>query len=114
MQKPLLEVKGLRTEFRLAQGTVHAVNGVSFKVNEGEVLGIVGESGCGKSVTALSIMRLIEHPGYIVGGEILLNDDDQHGMDIAKKSLGEMVNIRGVKMSMIFQDPMTSLNPVLN
>ena len=113
MQKPLLEVKGLRTEFRLAQATVHAVNGVSFTVNEGEVLGIVGESGCGKSVTALSIMRLIEQPGYIVGGEILLHDGDQI-IDIAKKSMGEMVNIRGVKMSMIFQDPMTSLNPVIN
>ncbi len=113
MNKPLLEVKNLKTEFRLAQGTVHAVNGVSFTVNEGEVLGIVGESGCGKSVTALSIMRLIEHPGYIVGGEILLHDGDQT-IDIAKKSMGDMINIRGVKMSMIFQDPMTSLNPVLN
>ncbi len=113
MNKPLLEVKDLKTEFRLAQGTVHAVNGVSFTVNEGEVLGIVGESGCGKSVTALSIMRLIEPPGYIIGGEILLHDGD-HTIDIAKKSMGEMIHIRGVKMSMIFQDPMTSLNPVLN
>jgi oligopeptide transport system ATP-binding protein len=113
MQKPLLEVKGLKTEFQLAQGTVHAVNGISFTVDEGEVLGIVGESGCGKSVTALSIMRLIEKPGYIVGGEILLHDGDKT-IDIARKSMGEMVNIRGVKMSMIFQDPMTSLNPVLN
>jgi oligopeptide transport system ATP-binding protein len=113
MKKPLIEVKGLKTEFRLAQATVHAVNGISFTVNEGEVLGIVGESGCGKSVTALSIMRLIEHPGYIVGGEILLHDGD-HSIDIARKSMGEMVNIRGVMMSMIFQDPMTSLNPVLN
>lgn len=113
MEKPLLEVEGLKTEFRLAQGTVHAVNGVSFTVNEGEVLGIVGESGCGKSVTALSIMRLIEQPGYIVGGKILLHDDKQT-IDIAKKSMGDMINIRGVKMSMIFQDPMTSLNPVLN
>ncbi|MGE5221901.1 MAG: ABC transporter ATP-binding protein [Omnitrophica WOR_2 bacterium] len=113
MKKPLLEVKGLKTEFRLAEATVHAVNEVSFTVNEGEVLGIVGESGCGKSVTALSIMRLIEHPGYIVGGQILLHDGDQT-IDIARKSMGEMVNIRGVKLSMIFQDPMTSLNPVLN
>jgi oligopeptide/dipeptide ABC transporter ATP-binding protein len=113
MIKPLLEVKGLKTEFRLAQGTVHAVNEVTFTVNEGEVLGIVGESGCGKSVTALSIMRLIEHPGYIVGGQILLHDGD-NTIDITKKSQGDMVNIRGVKMSMIFQDPMTSLNPVLN
>ncbi len=112
MKKPLLEVKDLKTEFRLAQATVHAVNGVSFTVHEGEVLGIVGESGCGKSVTALSIMRLIEQPGYIVGGEILLHDGDQT-IDVATKSMGEMGNIRGVKMSMIFQDPMTSLNPVL-
>ena len=113
MNKPLLEVKGLKTEFRLAQGTVHAVNGVSFTIEESEVLGIVGESGCGKSVSALSIMRLIEHPGYIVGGEVLLHDGDKT-TDLTKLSQGAMQNIRGVKISMIFQDPMTSLNPVLN
>ena len=113
MKNTLLEVKGLKTEFRLAQATVHAVNGVSFTLDEGDVLGIVGESGCGKSVTALSIMRLIDVPGFIVGGEILLHDGEQT-IDIVKKSQTDMVNIRGVKMSMIFQDPMTSLNPVLN
>jgi oligopeptide transport system ATP-binding protein len=113
MNNTLLEVKGLKTEFRLAQATVHAVNGVSFTLNEGDVLGIVGESGCGKSVTALSIMRLIDFPGVIVGGEILLHDGD-HTTDIVKQSQTDMINIRGVKMSMIFQDPMTSLNPVLN
>jgi oligopeptide transport system ATP-binding protein len=112
MKKPLLEVKGLRTEFRLAQGTVHAVNGVSFTVGEGEVLGIVGESGCGKSVTALSIMRLIEYPGFIVGGEVLLHDGDKT-TDVVKVPMGEMKDVRGMKMSMIFQDPMTSLNPVM-
>ena len=113
MDKLLLEVKDLQTEFRLAQGTVHAVNGVSFTVTEGEVLGIVGESGCGKSVTALSIMRLIEHPGYIIGGEVLLHLKDEI-IDVVKVHPNDMQNIRGVQMSMIFQDPMTSLNPVLN
>ena len=77
------------------------------------MLGIVGESGCGKSVTALSIMRLVEAPGYIVGGEILMHDDDRT-VDLVKVSQRSMKDVRGVKISMIFQDPMTSLNPVLN
>ena len=113
MSVPLLEVKGLKTEFRLNQGTVHAVNGITFTINQGEVLGIVGESGSGKSVTALSIMRLIETPGYIVAGELLLKDNS-HSTDLLTLSNGQMEKIRGNKISMIFQDPMTSLNPVLS
>ena len=113
MNDPLLEVKGLTTEFRLSQGTVHAVNGISFTINEGEVLGIVGESGSGKSVTALSIMRLIDIPGYIVAGELLLHDNAK-ATDLLTLNNGQMEKIRGNKISMIFQDPMTSLNPVLS
>ncbi|HUS16368.1 MAG TPA: ABC transporter ATP-binding protein, partial [Chloroflexia bacterium] len=110
--KPLLDVVDLKTEFRLARGTVHAVNGVSFSLAEGEVLGIVGESGSGKSVTALSVMRLIEKPGRIVRGELLFHDDDKT-TDLMKLSSTELERVRGNKISMIFQDPMTSLNPVL-
>jgi oligopeptide transport system ATP-binding protein len=112
MKKTLLEVNNLVTEFKLSQNTVHAVNGVSFTVHEGEVLGIVGESGCGKSVTSLSIMRLIDLPGRISGGEVLLHDGDAV-TDLVKLSYEQMQNVRGNKISMIFQDPMTSLNPVL-
>ena len=112
MNRPLIEVKGLKTEFRLSQGVVHAVNDVSFTINEGEVLGIVGESGSGKSVTALSIMRLIEAPGCIVGGQVLLHDAKKT-VDLMALSPGEMEHIRGNKNSKILQDPMTSLNPVL-
>src|SRR5690348_5474049 len=112
MNKPLLEVKDLKTEFHLARGVVHAVNGVTFDLAQGEVLGIVGESGSGKSVTALSILRLIDAPGHIVAGHILLNDDDST-LDLMKLSSEQLEHIRGNKISMIFQDPMTSLNPVL-
>lgn len=112
MKKTLLEVKDLRTEFRLSQRTVHAVNGVSFTIHQGDVLGIVGESGCGKSVTALSIMRLIEAPGRITGGQVILHDDSTI-TDLLKLPTPALENVRGVKISMIFQDPMTSLNPVL-
>jgi oligopeptide transport system ATP-binding protein len=112
MTPSLLEVKNLRTEFKLSQGTVRAVSGVSFSLGEGEVLGIVGESGCGKTVTALSIMRLIESPGRITDGEVWLYDNKQ-GVNLLELPPGEMGNIRGNKISMIFQDPMTSLNPVL-
>jgi oligopeptide/dipeptide ABC transporter ATP-binding protein len=108
----LLEVKGLKTEFKLSQGIVHAVNGASFTLHEGEVLGIVGESGCGKSVTALSIMRLIEIPGRIKAGEVLFHSKNET-VDLLKLSNGQMRRVRGNKISMIFQDPMTSLNPVL-
>jgi oligopeptide/dipeptide ABC transporter ATP-binding protein len=112
MDNLLLEVNGLKTEFILSQGPVHAVNGISFKIHEGEVLGIVGESGCGKSVTALSIMRLIEAPGRIVEGQVLLHENDKT-TDLLGIPIKEMEHIRGNKISMIFQDPMTSLNPVL-
>jgi oligopeptide transport system ATP-binding protein len=103
-----LEVKDLRTHFFTRWGTVKAVDGVTFSLNEGETLGIVGESGCGKSMTCLSLMRLVPEPaGRIVGGQILLR-----GEDLLKKSEKEMRRIRGGKLSMILQDPMTSLNPV--
>ena len=106
---PLLEVKGLRTQFFTQDGVVNAVNGVSFYVEEGETLGIVGESGCGKSVSVLSVMRLIpQPPGKIVDGEVLFD-----GRDLLKVSEDEIRHVRGNKIAMIFQDPMTSLNPVL-
>jgi peptide/nickel transport system ATP-binding protein len=104
---PLLEVKGLRTHFFTQDGTVKAVDGVTFEIGHGQTLGVVGESGCGKSITSLSVMRLIERPGRIVDGEIALNGDD-----LLKASDEEMRDIRGDQVSMIFQEPMTSLNPV--
>ena len=105
----LLDVRDLRTHFRVMDGVVPAVDGVSFQVRRGETLGVVGESGCGKSVTALTIMRLIETPpGEIVGGEIWFD-----GRDILQLSQDEMLDVRGAEMAMIFQEPMTSLNPVL-
>ncbi|MBI3287000.1 MAG: ABC transporter ATP-binding protein [Chloroflexi bacterium] len=105
----LLDVRDLRTEFRTEEGVVRAVNGVSFQVQEGETLGIVGESGCGKTVSMLSVMRLVPQPaGRIVGGQVLFG-----GRDLLKISEEEMRQIRGNKIAMIFQDPMTSLNPVL-
>jgi peptide/nickel transport system ATP-binding protein len=104
---PLLEVKGLTTDFVMKKGTVHAVIDVSFSVRPGEVLAIVGESGSGKSVTSLSVMRLLQHPGRIVSGEILYK-----GQDLLALSTREMRDVRGNHISMIFQEPMTSLNPV--
>jgi oligopeptide transport system ATP-binding protein len=104
---PLLEVHDLKTQFFTPEGVVKAVDGVSFELNAGETLGIVGESGCGKSVTALSVMRLIPPPGRIVGGRVLYD-----GHDLTKLSESEMQGIRGESIAMIFQDPMTSLNPV--
>jgi oligopeptide/dipeptide ABC transporter ATP-binding protein len=112
MNNLLFEVKDLKTQFKLAKGTVYAVNGVSFMVNEGQVLGIVGESGCGKSVTALSIMRLIENPGEVVNGQVLLHNKSGEIIDLLKLQENEMGHVRGNDISMIFQDPMTSLNPV--
>ena len=106
MTAPLLEVQDLRTVFTTNEGVVKAVDGVSFELMPGETLGIVGESGCGKSVTALSIMRL-QRPGKIVGGKVIFK-----GQDLTKVSEYEMREIRGKEMAMIFQDPMTSLNPV--
>ncbi|HSL43434.1 MAG TPA: ABC transporter ATP-binding protein, partial [Anaerolineales bacterium] len=105
--KPLLEVKGLKTYFYTEDGVVRAVDGVSFEVYPGEVLGLVGESGCGKSVTSLSIMRLISKPGRIDEGEILLD-----GEDLLKLPEEEMIKVRGNRISMIFQQPQTALNPV--
>jgi oligopeptide transport system ATP-binding protein len=104
---PLLEVHDLKTQFFTPEGVVKAVDGVSLELNAGETLGIVGESGCGKSVTALSVMRLIPPPGRIVGGRVLYD-----GHDLTKLSESEMQGIRGESIAMIFQDPMTSLNPV--
>ncbi len=105
----LLKVENLKTHFRLGKETIRAVHGVSFEIAEGEVLGIVGESGSGKSVTSLSIMRLIESPGEIVGGSAIFDEE----IDLLKLSGKQLENILGNKISMIFQDPMTSLNPVL-
>jgi oligopeptide transport system ATP-binding protein len=106
---PLLEVRNLQTHFHTQDGVVKAVDGVSLAVDRGETLGIVGESGCGKSVTSLSIMRLIPSPpGKIAGGQILFD-----GEDLLQQSEERMRHIRGNRIAMIFQDPMTSLNPVL-
>ena len=105
--KPLLEVIGLKTYFYTEDGVVRAVDGVNFEVYPGEVLGLVGESGCGKSVTSLSIMRLISKPGRIDEGEILLN-----GENLLNLPEDEMIKVRGNRISMIFQQPQTALNPV--
>jgi oligopeptide/dipeptide ABC transporter ATP-binding protein len=105
--QPLLEIKNLKTYFYTEDGTVRAVDGVDIEVYPGEVLGIVGESGCGKSVTSLSVMRLIGQPGKIIEGEILFE-----GKDLLKLSDIEMMSVRGNRISMIFQQPQTSLNPV--
>ena len=105
----LLDVKDLTTRFHTDDGVVYAVSGVSYTLDEGETLGVVGESGCGKSVHALSIMRLIPMPpGKIEKGEVIFR-----GRDLLKLSNDEMRRVRGAQIAMIFQDPMTSLNPVL-
>ena len=104
----LLELEGLQTEIRLRRATVHALDGVSLTVDAGECLGIVGESGCGKTMTALSIMRLLPPGGHIVGGKIMLD-----GKEISALSDADMRHVRGNEIGMIFQDPMTSLNPTM-
>jgi oligopeptide transport system ATP-binding protein len=105
----LLEVKDLKTQFQTREGLVYAVNGITYELEEGETLGIVGESGCGKSVSVLSLMRLIpEPPGKIAGGQALFQ-----GQDLLKMSTDEIRRVRGAQIAMVFQDPMTSLNPVL-
>jgi oligopeptide transport system ATP-binding protein len=105
----LLDVRELETQFRTPDGVVHAVNGVSFAVREGETLGVVGESGCGKSVTMLSVLGLIPSPpGKVTAGKAIFN-----GHDLLQMSKEEIRHVRGAQISMIFQDPMTSLNPVL-
>ena len=108
MAEKLLEVKNLRTEFKRDKTWVTAVNNVSFSIQPGEILGLVGESGCGKSVTSLSIMKLLARNSKISNGEILLN-----GKDLLKEDKKGMRKIRGREVAMIFQEPMTSLNPVL-
>jgi oligopeptide transport system ATP-binding protein len=105
----LLNVQGLETQFHTREGTIHAVNGVSFTLKEGETLGIVGESGCGKSVTVLSMLRLIPSPpGKVSAGSAIFQ-----GKDLLKMTDDEIRNVRGSQISMVFQDPMTSFNPVL-
>ncbi|MCZ6501773.1 MAG: ABC transporter ATP-binding protein [Gammaproteobacteria bacterium] len=105
---PLLEISNLTTEFDTDEGRVRAVDQISFSANAGETLGIVGESGCGKSVTALSIMRLLPQPmGQIVGGSVLFQ-----GRDLTKLPLSEMEKVRGNEIGMVFQEPMSALNPV--
>ncbi|MEP7105400.1 MAG: ABC transporter ATP-binding protein [Chloroflexota bacterium] len=107
MTEHLLEVHDLQAVFPTKHGTVKAVDGVSFHLDRGETLGIVGESGSGKSVTVQSVMRLLQHPGRIAGGQVLYK-----GRDLVKVSASEMQEIRGEEIAMIFQDPMTSMNPV--
>jgi oligopeptide/dipeptide ABC transporter ATP-binding protein len=106
-QDPCLEIRHLTTEFKTGKGTIRAVNDLSLTVSTGELLGLVGESGCGKSVTLLSILRLVPHPGKITEGRILFE-----GEDLLEKKTSEIRQIRGMKISMVFQDPMTTLNPV--
>ena len=108
MKQPLLEVKNLRTHFLTDAGVAKAVDGVDLTIAPGEVMGLVGESGCGKSVTALSIMGLIQPPGQIVDGQILFQGEDLLGL--AER---EMQKLRGGQIAMIFQDPLTTLNPVI-
>lgn len=105
----LLQIKDLQVQFQTLEGTVHAVNGISYDLDTGQTLGIVGESGCGKSVSVLTVMGLIpEPPGKIAGGEVLYSNQD-----LLKMDKSEIQNIRGKEIAMVFQDPMTSLNPVL-
>ena len=107
-QAPLLEVEDLRVEFWTERGTVYAVNGVSFRIDEGETVGLVGESGSGKSVTALALMGILPRAGRVVSGSATFE-----GYDLIGRSDAELRRIRGNEIAMIFQDPMTSLNPVL-
>ncbi|HEY7735365.1 MAG TPA: ABC transporter ATP-binding protein [Candidatus Limnocylindrales bacterium] len=106
-ERPLLDVRGLRTSFHTRDGVVHAVDGIDFSVHRGEIVGLVGESGCGKSVTSLSILRLVAKPGRIEAGEVLFDDQD-----LLKLRDDEMRRMRGDRISMIFQQPTSSLNPV--
>ncbi len=106
-KEKVLQVKSLRTYFFTENGVVKAVDGVDFEIYQGETLGLVGESGCGKSITAFSILRLLDYPGKTVEGQIIFKGDD-----LLKKNDNEMRRIRGKEIAMIFQEPMTSLNPV--
>jgi oligopeptide transport system ATP-binding protein len=108
-RKPILQVENLETRFKTSDGMVYAVNGVTFDLYEGESLGVVGESGCGKSVTMMSLLQLIpQPPGIIAGGQAMF-----HGKDLLQLKADEIRDVRGSQIGMIFQDPMTSLNPVL-
>ncbi|HET7029074.1 MAG TPA: ABC transporter ATP-binding protein [Candidatus Limnocylindrales bacterium] len=106
-ERPLLEVRGLRTSFYTRDGIVHAVDGIDFHVDRGEIMGLVGESGCGKSVTSLSIMGLVGRPGRVEAGEVVFD-----GQDLLKLKPDQMRRLRGDRVSMIFQQPQSSLNPV--
>jgi ABC-type dipeptide/oligopeptide/nickel transport system ATPase component len=108
-ERPLLEIRGLRTSFYTRDGVVRAVDGIDFHVDRGEIMGLVGESGCGKSVTSLTILGLVPKPGRVEAGEIVFD-----GQDLLKLSLDDMRKIRGDRISMIFQQPTSSLNPVWN
>ncbi|MCX7196570.1 MAG: ATP-binding cassette domain-containing protein, partial [Proteobacteria bacterium] len=108
LRRPLLQVEGLRTGFPSRNGMLHAVDGVDFSLERGEILGLVGESGSGKSVTGFSILGLVDPPGRILGGRVLLD-----GVDLALLDEGARRAIRGKRIAMIFQDPMMTLNPVL-
>jgi oligopeptide transport system ATP-binding protein len=109
MPAPLLDVQGLETQFKTPEGVIHAVNGVSFTLTEGETLGVVGESGCGKSVTMLSMLKLIPMPpGKVVAGKAFFR-----GQDLLAMHPEDIRQVRGAQIAMVFQDPMTSLNPVL-
>ena len=117
----IIEIDNLETNFFTDNGTVKSVNGVSFNIPKNKIVGVVGESGCGKSVTSLSIMQLVQTPqGQVVGGEIRFNSDDlgydeagnKNAYNIARMPSHEMFNVRGKDITMIFQEPMTSLNPV--
>lgn len=106
---PLLEVKDLEVVYKTDENVIHAVNGINFSLNERETIGLVGETGAGKSTTALSILRLLpERTGHITNGEILFR-----GENLLKKNPAEIRLVRGAEISIIFQDPMTALNPVL-
>ena len=105
--QPLLSVRNLITRFDTPAGVFNAVDGISFSIYPGQTLALVGESGCGKSVTALSLMRLITEPGRIVGGQVIMEN-----RDLLSITESQMRRVRGGKIAMIFQDPMTSLNPV--
>jgi len=107
MKQPLLSVQNLSVRFFTSRGTVKAVDGISFNINEGEIVALVGESGCGKSTTALAIMRLVPYPGKITDGKVIYK-----GKDLLSLKESEMAKIRGKEISMIFQNPLTSLNPV--
>ncbi len=107
MAEPILSIEALHVHFDTYAGRVHAVNGMSFDIQPGEVFGLVGESGCGKSVTGLAILREVPSPGRIVSGRIFF-----HGQDMLQKSEAEMQDIRGGRIAMVFQDPTASLNPV--